>query len=100
MSTIIDFYFDILSPFSHLARGELVRIAETHDCDIAWHAVDLTVLKNAVGNTGPGNRDMPVKLAYMKVDIARWAAEYRVPLSWVGNFASRQHNRAVRRLAR
>ena len=92
MPDTIDFYFDFLSPFSHLARGELVGIAERHDCNLAWHAVDLTVLKKAVGNTGPGNRDMPVKLAYMKEDIMRWAAEYAVPLSWVGNYASRQMN--------
>jgi 2-hydroxychromene-2-carboxylate isomerase len=92
MRATIDFYFDFLSPFAYLARGELLKIAERHDCAIAWHAIDLMAVKKAAGNTGPGNRDMPVKLAYMKVDIARWVAAYGVPFTWVGNYASRKMN--------
>lgn len=92
MSTTIDFYFDFLSPFAYLARFRLAQIAERHECMIAWHAIDLAQTKLAAGNTGPGNRDMPVKLNYMNTDLARWAAEYGVPFSWVGNYASRQMN--------
>lgn len=88
----IDFYFDFLSPFAYLARHRLTQIAERHDCAIAWHAIDLAQTKLAAGNTGPGNRDMPVKLDYMKTDLARWAAEYAVPFNWVGNYASRRMN--------
>lgn len=88
----IDFYFDFLSPFAYLARHRLSEIAQEHGARIAWHPVDLSALKAAAGNTGPGNRDMPVKLAYFKQDLARWAALYGVPLSWVGNYASRRMN--------
>ena len=95
MRTTIDFYFDFLSPFAYLARFRLTQIAERHDCTIAWHAIDLAQAKLAAGNTGPGNRDMPVKLDYMKIDLARWAAEYAVPFNWVGNYASRRMNIGV-----
>ena len=92
MRTTIDFYFDFLSPFAYLARHRLTQIADRHDCAIAWHAIDLAQTKLAAGNTGPGNRDMPVKLDYMKTDLARWATEYAVSFNWVGNYASRQMN--------
>ena len=92
MDGTITFVFDFLSPFAYLARHELARIAAAHGAAIAYRAVDLATIKQAAGNTGPGNRDMPVKLAYMKTDLARWAAHYGVPFGWVGNYASRRMN--------
>jgi 2-hydroxychromene-2-carboxylate isomerase len=88
----VDFYFDFLSPFSYLAHHRLKRIARETGARIDFHAIDLAVAKKAAGNTGPGTRDMPVKLAYAKRDLARWVAEYGVPFAWVGNYASRSLN--------
>jgi 2-hydroxychromene-2-carboxylate isomerase len=95
MRDTIDFHFDFLSPFSYLALTQLEGMAARHGRAIAWHPVDLAVAKIAAGNTGPGNRDMPVKLAYLRRDLARWAAEYGVPLGWAGNYASRRMNGGV-----
>ena len=92
MSTTIDFYFDFLSPFAYLAQHRLAQIAAEYGCNIAFHPVDLTATKAAAGNTGPGNRDMPVKLAYSRIDLARWAKAYGLPFGWVGNYASRRMN--------
>lgn len=92
MSTTVDFHFDFLSPFSYLARHRLDEIATQTGARIVWHAIDLAAAKKAAGNTGPGTRDMPVKLAYSKADLGRWVAEYDVPFRWVGNYASRQLN--------
>lgn len=90
--TTVDCYIDFLSPFSYLAHHRLTGIAGATGARIAWHAIDLAAAKKAAGNTGPGTRDMPVKLAYAKKDLARWVAEYGVPFTWVGNYASRALN--------
>jgi 2-hydroxychromene-2-carboxylate isomerase len=95
MREAIDFHFDFLSPFSYLALTQLEGIAARHGRTIAWHPIDLATAKIAAGNTGPGNRDMPVKLAYMRRDLARWAALYQVPFGWAGNYASRRMNSGV-----
>jgi 2-hydroxychromene-2-carboxylate isomerase len=92
MAATIDFHFDFLSPFAYLARHRLTQIADQFGCTIAWHPVDLAATKKAAGNTGPGNRDMPVKLAYFKTDLARWVKAYDLPFTWAGNYASRQMN--------
>ena len=86
----IDFYFDFLGPFAYLARHRPTLIADRHDCAITWHAIDPTETKLAAGNSGPGSRDMPVKLNCMKSDRARRAAKYAVPFNWAGNYASRR----------
>ena len=92
MRTTIAFDFDFLSPFAYLARHRLTQLAAQFDCAIDWHAIDLMQAKNAIGNTGPGNRDLPAKLAYFKTDLVRWVAEYNLPFKWVGNYASRRMN--------
>ena len=56
MSGIIDFYFDFISPYSYLAHCRLPAIAERHGRKIAYHVVDLAVIKFEGGNTGPTTR--------------------------------------------
>jgi 2-hydroxychromene-2-carboxylate isomerase len=74
----IDFYLDFISPFGYLARPRLIAIAEKYGAQISYRAVDLQQLKRAAGNTGPSNRDIPPKLAYLTEDIQRWAKRYGV----------------------
>lgn len=91
-SLAIDFYFDFLSPFAYLARYKLAQIADEHSCTINYKAIDLDQAKKAIGNTGPSNRDMPIKLGYLIKDLARWAERYGVPLLPVKNHNSRLLN--------
>ena len=76
----IEFYFDFVSPFAYLAFQQIGGIADRHDRMVCYRAIDLAVVKKAAGNTGPSNRDMPIKYTYLKSDLARWAALYGVPL--------------------
>lgn len=92
MTTPVHFYFDFLSPFAYLARHELTRIAMQHGRTVQFHAVDLDRLKKAIGNVGPGNRDLPVKLAYIIQDLGRWAQRYSVPLAGAKNHNARPLN--------
>jgi 2-hydroxychromene-2-carboxylate isomerase len=80
MQAPIAFYFDFISPFSYFANQRLPQIAERFGRDIAFHVVDLAVLKRAAGNTAPPTRDIPIKLRYMKTDQARWARHYGIPV--------------------
>lgn len=88
----IDLYFDFMSPFAYLATHELARIAKRHDCKVNYKVIDLAKAKLAIGNNGPGNRDLPVKLRYLMTDLHRWADRYGVPLATVKNHNSHRLN--------
>ncbi|MBC5763040.1 2-hydroxychromene-2-carboxylate isomerase [Ramlibacter albus] len=79
MPVQVEFVFDFLSPYAYLARFGLTRLADRYGAQIAYTAVDLQVLKRLVGNTGPANRDIPVKHRHLRLDLKRWADLYRVP---------------------
>lgn len=88
----IDFYFDFLSPFSYLANHRLSNLAREYNISIRYHAVDLAKLKRAIGNIGPSNRDLKVKLEYLKLDLQRWAEIYEIPLKFPSDFNSHRMN--------
>lgn len=76
----VDFMLDFLSPFGYLARGRLLAIAERYGARVRYHPIDLVAVKRAVGNTGPSNRDIPAKIAYLTDDLQRWARRYDIPM--------------------
>lgn len=84
----VRFYFDFLSPYAYLARHRLVELSVRCGWRIEYRSIDLGRAKQAIGNTGPANRDMPVKLAYLAKDLSRWAALYGVGLRFPPNFHS------------
>lgn len=90
--TTIQFYFDFLSPFAYLARHRLSDLARQHDWAVDYIAIDLARAKTAIGNVGPGNRDLPVKLAYIKHDLERWAKLYGIHLVFPPNYHSQKLN--------
>lgn len=90
--TTIQFYFDFLSPFAYLARHRLAELAGQHDWGVDYIAIDLAQAKTAIGNVGPGNRDLPVKLAYIKHDLQRWAKRYGIHLVFPPSYNSQRLN--------
>lgn len=93
----IDFYFDFLSPYAYLASHRLPHIIDKSlvPTKLRFISVDLGALKSAIGNIGPGNRDLPVKLNYIKEDLNRWATEYGVDINFPPNFNSERLNRGL-----
>lgn len=89
---IVDFYFDFLSPFSYLANHRLSKLARDYSFSIRYHSIDLARAKIAIGNVGPSNRDMKVKLAYLMVDLKRWAELYGLPFLFPANYNSQRMN--------
>lgn len=88
----VDFYFDFLSPYSYLANHRLSQLAQEYVFDVEYHAMDLAKAKIAIGNVGPANRDLKVKLEYLKDDLQRWAGLYGIPLVFPPNFNSARLN--------
>lgn len=78
----IEFYFDLVSPFAYLAFQRVGELAERHGRTVRYVPVDLAVIKRLAGNSGPSNREIPPKFAYLKDDLARWADIYDVPFSF------------------
>jgi len=95
MSTNIDFYFDFMSPFAYLARHRLAACAAEYACEITYKPIDLAKAKLAVGNTGPSNREMPIKLKYLVKDLKRWADLYNLPFGFIGNVNTAKLNKGV-----
>jgi len=95
MSSVIDFYFDFISPYSYLAHCRLPAIAERHGRKIAYHVVDLAVIKLEGGNTGPTTREMPLKLRYSGTDQQRWASRYGVTIKRPSAYGPNRLNEGV-----
>lgn len=81
MARILQFYVDFISPFSYLALQRLPMLAERFGHEVDYKVIDLKEAKRLAGNTGPSTRDIPLKLAYAKIDQRRWARRYGVPIT-------------------
>jgi 2-hydroxychromene-2-carboxylate isomerase len=95
MEHAIDFYFDFMSPYAYLAHKRVNEIARKYSYELRYHCIDLMRAKLAAGNTGPSNRDIPVKIAYLSKDLSRWANRYGLPLHMPGSHDSAQVNRGL-----
>ena len=93
--TTIEFFFDFLSPFAYLVHQQLPALAQRHGCELRYVPMDLPRAKRAAGNTGPSNREIPVKLRYLTADMNRWARRYGVPLVFPKSFASERMNKGT-----
>lgn len=91
---MIDFYFDFLSPYAYLAHCRLQEV-DLHGHPLAYHPVDLGWIKLKAGNTGPSTREMPLKLAYARTDMQRWAMRYGVQLIPLKSYGSERINKGV-----
>jgi 2-hydroxychromene-2-carboxylate isomerase len=81
MARIIEFYVDLISPFSYLALQRLPGLAERFGYEVDYKVLDLKLAKQLAKNTGPSTRDIPLKLRYAKTDQRRWARRYGVPIT-------------------
>ncbi|MCP5265153.1 MAG: 2-hydroxychromene-2-carboxylate isomerase [Burkholderiaceae bacterium] len=81
-----------MSPFAYLAHGRLVELARQYDRPLHYVPIELGQAKRAAGNTGPSNREIPPKIAYLLTDMARWAERYGIPIEMPGSLDSRLLN--------
>ncbi len=76
----LEFYFDFSSPFAYLAFQAIPGVASKFDLRVNYHAIDLNIVKREAGNTGPSNRQIPLKYRYLRRDIDRWGESYGIPV--------------------
>jgi 2-hydroxychromene-2-carboxylate isomerase len=78
MSREIEFYFDVGSPYSYLAWGELPRVAQRTGATVRWRPMLLGGVFKATGNRSP--IEVPAKGAWTFDDMQRWARRYGMRL--------------------
>ena len=83
----VEFYYDLVSPYSYLAQREVTRLCEEHGAELVWRPVLLGAVHNAVGLQAPVAT--PAKARYQAEDIRRWAARYDLPLDFPNPFPFR-----------
>ncbi|MEM7608009.1 MAG: 2-hydroxychromene-2-carboxylate isomerase [Myxococcota bacterium] len=71
----MEFFFDVVSPYSYLASTQIASLESL--TTVRWRPMYLGGLMGAVGNVPPGS--LAPRARYMLQDLQRWAARYDVP---------------------
>ena len=81
---MIEFYFDLGSPFSYLGFYQLQKIAEKHHAEIIYKPMLLGGVFKATGNSSPIM--IPAKGQYSMIDLQRWSEFWNIPMKMNPNF--------------
>jgi 2-hydroxychromene-2-carboxylate isomerase len=83
----VEFYYDLVSPYSYLAHREVSRICDEHGAGLSLKPMLLGAVHKAVGLQAP--IEMEAKARYQADDIRRWAAHYGLPMEFPEPFPLR-----------
>lgn len=83
----VEFYFDLVSPYSYLAQTQIPGICARRGAELVLRPVLLGAVHRLSGNTAP--IEVPAKGRYQYRDIHRWAERYGVPLQFPDPFPFR-----------
>lgn len=83
----VEFYYDLVSPYSYLAHGEVSRICREHGAELVLKPMLLGAVHNAVGLQAP--IETKPKARYQAKDIRRWAEHYGLPMEFPDPFPFR-----------
>ena len=81
---IIEFYFDLGSPYSYLGFHQLQKIAQEHQAEIIYKPMLLGAVLKATGNSSPIM--VPAKAQYSMIDLRRWSKLWEIPMKMNPNF--------------
>ncbi|WP_119066688.1 2-hydroxychromene-2-carboxylate isomerase [Rubrobacter indicoceani] len=87
MGRVLDFYYDLVSPYSYLAYRETVRVCEKNGAELALHPVLLGAVHKLSGNHAP--IETPAKGRYQMRDIRRWAGRFGLAMDFPRPFPFR-----------
>ena len=74
MAKTLEFYFDYISPYSHIANAAVKQLKERTGAAVEIRPMFLGAIMQNTGNRPPGM--VPAKGAYMMKDLDRCAARY------------------------
>ena len=80
MTSTVDYYLSLASPWSYLGHKRLIAIASKHDCKINIHPVDLSVILLATGGVALPKRSQQRK-DYRMQELRRWRDYLNLPLN-------------------
>jgi 2-hydroxychromene-2-carboxylate isomerase len=83
----VEFYYDLVSPYSYLAYGQLRRICEENGAALVLRPMLLGAVHKEAGIKSPIETEL--KARYQARDIRRWAGYYGVPLRFPDPFPFR-----------
>ncbi len=83
----VEFYYDLVSPYSYLAHREVSRICDEHGAGLSLRPMLLGAVHNAVGLQAPIETE--AKARYQAEDIRRWAEHYGLPMEFPEPFPFR-----------
>jgi 2-hydroxychromene-2-carboxylate isomerase len=83
----VEFYYDLVSPYSYLAHREVSRICDEHGAGLSLRPMLLGAVHNAVGLQAPIETE--AKARYQAEDIGRWAEQYGLPMEFPKPFPFR-----------
>jgi 2-hydroxychromene-2-carboxylate isomerase len=83
----VEFYFDLVSPYSYLAYGRVGRICEENGAELILRPMLLGAVHKAVGLQAP--IEIMPKASYQAQDIRRWADYYGLLLQFPDPFPFR-----------
>jgi 2-hydroxychromene-2-carboxylate isomerase len=83
----VEFYYDLVSPYSYLAYREVSRICDEHGAELSLRPMLLGAVHNAVGLQAPIETE--AKARYQARDIRRWAEHYGLPMDFPEPFPFR-----------
>jgi 2-hydroxychromene-2-carboxylate isomerase len=83
----VEFYYDLVSPYSYLAYGQIGRICEENGAELVLRPMLLGAVHKAAGIKAPV--ETKLKARYQARDIRCWAEYYGVPLRFPDPFPFR-----------
>ncbi len=97
---VIDFFFDVGSPYAYLAATQIEAVAKRAGADVRWRPFLLGAVFKETGNEMPAR--VAHKARYMMKDLARWADLYGVDIRFPSRFplATLKPQRALVAVAR
>jgi 2-hydroxychromene-2-carboxylate isomerase len=83
----VEFFYDVVSPYSYLAYGRVNQICEEHGAELLLRPMLLGAVHKAVGLQAPIY--IKSKGSYQLRDIHRWAEHYGLPMEFPDPFPFR-----------
>ena len=83
----VDFYYDLVSPYSYLAYGQIRRICRENEAELVLRPMLLGAVHKEAGIKSPIETEL--KASYQARDIRRWAEYYDLPLTFPDPFPFR-----------
>tara|TARA_B100001758_G_scaffold227240_1_gene220505 strand:- start:229 stop:804 length:576 start_codon:yes stop_codon:yes gene_type:complete len=84
MSTSLQFFYDVASPYSYLSYARIDDVSKALGVSIIYRPFLLGGVFHATGNQMPAA--VPARAAYLLKDLSRWSKKYGIPFKFSTSF--------------